>query len=68
VGYAVWYHALPRLSATRAATVQLAVPVLAAWAGVALLAEEITPRLILAAAAILGGIAMAGEPKRSAQR
>jgi drug/metabolite transporter (DMT)-like permease len=61
VGYAIWYRALPRLSATRAAMVQLAVPVLAGWAGVLLLGEAVTPRLVVAGAAILGGIAVARE-------
>lgn len=58
IGYAIWYRALPQLSATRAATVQLAVPVLAAAGGVLLLGETPTLRLALAAAAILGGIAL----------
>lgn len=59
IGYAVWYRALPGLSATRAAMVQLAVPVLAGWAGVIFLDEAVTLRLLLAGAAILGGIALA---------
>ena len=59
VGYVIWYTALAGLTATRAAIVQLSVPVLAAWGGVVLLAEDISLRLILAAALILGGIAMA---------
>jgi len=58
-GYAVWYAALPRLAATTAAAVQLAVPVLAAAGGVGLLGERVTLRLVLASAAILGGIALA---------
>jgi drug/metabolite transporter (DMT)-like permease len=59
LGYSLWYAALPSLSATRAALVQLVVPVLAALAGVALLGEELTPRLLVAGALILGGIALA---------
>ncbi|WP_199499987.1 DMT family transporter [Methylovirgula sp. 4M-Z18] len=58
VGYAIWYAALRRLSATRAATVQLSVPLIAAFGGVALLSEAITPRLLVSSAAILGGIAL----------
>jgi drug/metabolite transporter (DMT)-like permease len=58
-GYAVWYAVLPRLSATRAGTIQLAVPVLAALAGAALLDERISVRLLLSGAAILGGIGLA---------
>ena len=37
---------------------QLAVPVIAALGGVFLLGEALTPRLMVASAAILGGIAM----------
>ena len=58
VGYAIWYTALPRLRATTAATVQLAVPVLAALAGIVLLGEAATPPLAVATVAILGGIAL----------
>lgn len=57
-GYVVWYAALPGLTATRAATVQLSVPVIAAFGGAAFLAEEITLRLLLASAATLGGVAL----------
>lgn len=59
VGYVVWYAALRGLTTTRAATVQLAVPVLAALGGVLFLSERITLRLLLAALVILGGIALA---------
>ncbi len=58
VGYAIWYAALPSLRATTAAAVQLSVPVLAALGGVALLAEPVTLRLVLASVAVLGGIAL----------
>jgi drug/metabolite transporter (DMT)-like permease len=58
LGYVVWYAALRDLTAIRAATVQLAVPVLSAAAGVAVLDERITLRLIGAGTMILGGIAM----------
>ena len=56
LGYVIWYAALPGLSAARAATVQLAVPVLAAVGGVLFLFETVTVRLLLAGALILGGI------------
>jgi drug/metabolite transporter (DMT)-like permease len=59
VGYVVWYAALRGLTAVRAATVQLAVPVLAAAGGVLLISEGITPRLVLAACVILGGVGLA---------
>ena len=58
LGYVVWYAALPRLKALQAASVQLSVPLIAALGGVLLLDEAFTMRLALAAAAILGGIAL----------
>lgn len=58
LGYVVWYAALRELKATTAATVQLSVPVIAAFGGVLLLSEAITLRLLIASAAILGGIAI----------
>lgn len=58
IGYAIWYTALPALQATSAATVQLSVPVIAALGGVVFLGEAITLRLLLASAAVLGGIAL----------
>jgi drug/metabolite transporter (DMT)-like permease len=57
-GYVIWYAALPNLGATRAATVQLTVPAIAAFGGVVLLSEPLTVRLIVASAATLGGVAM----------
>jgi drug/metabolite transporter (DMT)-like permease len=59
LGYVIWYAALPRLSSTRAATVQLATPVLTATGGVMFLSERISPRLAVSAVLILGGIALA---------
>ena len=68
VGYAIWYTALRSLSATRAATVQLSVPAIAAAAGVVFLAEQLTMRLVVASVAILGGIALVtGSPERRAR-
>ena len=58
VGYTVWYAALKHHTATRAAVLQLSVPVIAAFGGVVLLAEAMTTRLLIAAALILGGIGM----------
>lgn len=58
LGYVLWYAALPALKATSAATVQLSVPAIAALGGVVLLAEAMSPRLLVASAAILGGIAL----------
>ncbi len=64
LGYAIWYHALPALKATQAATVQLSVPVIAALGGVLVLGEAITLPLVLASCAILGGIALVILEKR----
>ncbi|MBI5136057.1 MAG: DMT family transporter [Nitrospirae bacterium] len=58
LGYAVWYAALRGLSATRAATVQLSVPLIAAVGGVLFLSEPFTARLAVASVLILGGIAL----------
>lgn len=58
IGYVIWYMALRGLTATRAATVQLAVPALAAVGGVVLLSEQISIRLLVAGIMILGGIGL----------
>ena len=58
IGYAVWYAVLPQLTAISAATAQLSVPVITALAGVALLGEALSSRLVVASVAILGGIAL----------
>ena len=66
IGYAIWYTALPGLKAAQAASVQLSVPVLAAAGGILFLGEALSLRLVLAAFAILGGIALAILEKRQA--
>jgi len=58
-GYALWYAVLPALGATRAAVVQLAVPVLAGLGASAFLGEPLTARIAAAGAAILVGVALA---------
>jgi drug/metabolite transporter (DMT)-like permease len=58
LGYMIWYFALRELPATSAATVQLSVPAIAAAGGVLLLSEPLTGRLLIASAAMLGGIAI----------
>lgn len=58
LGYVVWYAALPSLRTTGAATIQLSVPLLATAGGLAVVGEAVTPRLVVAAVAILGGIAL----------
>jgi len=57
-GYAIWYTALPWMTATRAATVQLSVPILAAVAGVIVLGESVSWRLAVSAVLILGGVGL----------
>jgi drug/metabolite transporter (DMT)-like permease len=59
MGYVVWYAALRGLTAMRAATVQLAVPVLAAAGGVLFLSEPVSLRLVASAIVILGGVGLA---------
>ncbi|MDQ6972096.1 MAG: DMT family transporter [Mariprofundaceae bacterium] len=56
LGYAIWYAALRKLNPVHASAAQLSVPILTAIAGLALLAEPLTLRLIAASALILGGI------------
>ncbi len=70
LGYVAWYAAMRSLSATRAAVLQLAVPVLAAAGGVMLLGEPLPRRLVLAAIVLLGGVAlgMTGPRSRRAWR
>ena len=68
LGYAVWYAALTGLSATRAASVQLSVPILAAVGGVVFLGEAVSLRLLIAAVMILGGVAIALRAPRPARR
>lgn len=58
LGYVVWYHVLPRFSATGAAIVQLCVPAIAAFGGVTLLAEPFGARLAVASLAIFVGIGL----------
>ncbi len=64
LGYVAWYAALPGLSRTQAALTQPAVLVLAAAAGVVLLGEPLTLRLVLSGSAILAGIALVVLPRR----
>jgi drug/metabolite transporter (DMT)-like permease len=57
-GYSLWYAVVPALGATRAAALQLATPVLAGLGATAFLGEHLTPRIAVAGAAILAGIAL----------
>lgn len=56
IGYAVWYAALKFHTATRAAVLQLSVPIIAAVGGILLLSESVSLRLLISAILILGGI------------
>jgi drug/metabolite transporter (DMT)-like permease len=58
LGYVLWYAALPALTATSAAVIQLSVPAIAALGGVVLLAEPLSSRLAIASVTIMGGIAL----------
>jgi drug/metabolite transporter (DMT)-like permease len=68
LGYAVWYRALRGLTATRAAILQLSVPVIAAAGAVLVLDESPTARLGLASVAVLGGVALAVTGRASQRR
>jgi drug/metabolite transporter (DMT)-like permease len=64
LGYVIWYLTLRDLTATRAAIVQLAVPVIAAAGGIVFLSEEPTVRLAVASLMILGGVGGATVARR----
>jgi drug/metabolite transporter (DMT)-like permease len=59
IGYALWYAALKFHTATRAAILQLSVPVLTAFIGVIFLSETVSMRLLWTAVLIVGGIGLA---------
>lgn len=59
LGYALWYRVLPQLVPSVAAVVQLSVPVIAIVAGVILLNEVASARVIVGTVLVLGGIALA---------
>lgn len=58
LGYVIWYAVLPSLQRLTAATLQLAVPVIAALAGAAWLAEMPDWRLGLASVLVLVGLGL----------
>ncbi|MDD9977993.1 MAG: DMT family transporter, partial [Boseongicola sp.] len=58
LGYALWYSLMPQLGATRGALAQLSAPAIAVALGALLLGEVVTLSMGLAAAMILGGIAI----------
>lgn len=65
VGYTIWYSVVKDHTTTRAAVLQLSVPVIAAVIGIAFLGETATMTLIVASILILGGIGLTIFGKRS---
>jgi drug/metabolite transporter (DMT)-like permease len=59
LGYVIWYRALRHLTTTRAAIVQIPVPLLTAIGGVIFLSEAVSFRLVVASVLILGGVGLA---------
>lgn len=59
LGYALWYRVLPDLQQNLAPVVQLSVPVIAIFAGSLLLGEDLTNTVLLSAALVIAGIALA---------
>lgn len=59
LGYVLWYRALEYLTASRAALVQLSVPVIATLGGIFLLAEPLSLQMLVSSAMVLGGIGLA---------
>lgn len=59
LGYALWYRVLPELQQNVAPVVQLSVPVIAIFAGSILLGESLSATVLLAAALVIAGIALA---------
>lgn len=57
LGYSLWYAVLRELDGSVSALLQLLVPIIASVAGVALLGEVVTWRMVGAGAITLGGIA-----------
>jgi drug/metabolite transporter (DMT)-like permease len=68
LGYCLWYLALPRHTATRAALVQLLVPIIAAFGAIVLLGESITLRLLGGGSVVVAGVALAIGAKAAARR
>lgn len=58
IGYSVWYAVLKEHPATRAAVLQLSVPLLTAVIGVSFMSEVMSARLMISAGLIIGGIAL----------
>ncbi len=63
-GYVIWYAAIKGLTPTRAASVQLTVPVIATVGGIFFLSEAFSIRLFIASATILSGVGLALLPTK----
>jgi drug/metabolite transporter (DMT)-like permease len=58
LGYALWYHVLPQIKGSVAAVAQLSVPVIAMAGGMIFLGEALSLDFVIAAAVVLGGVAL----------
>ncbi|HET8634074.1 MAG TPA: DMT family transporter [Gemmatimonadales bacterium] len=65
LGYVLWYSVLPSLGGTRAAIVQLLVPVIAVLGSIVFLGEALTAHLALSGSVILGGVVVAMVSRQS---
>lgn len=59
IGYSLWYAVVPALGATRAAVVQLSVPVITALGAIGVLGEPLRLNVAIGGGAIIGGLALA---------
>lgn len=66
VSYLVWFWLVRHYPATRISAFTLLTPVFGLFAGVLLLAEPLTPRLVAALAAVCAGIWLVSRPHRPA--
>lgn len=62
--YLLWFWLVRHYPATRIAVFTLLTPLVGLWAGVVLLGEPLTARLVVACAAVVGGIALVNRPGR----
>lgn len=65
LGYALWYAALTQLKTAQAALLQLSVPIIASFAGILLLDEALSMKLMISTALVIGGILVAALAKKS---
>jgi drug/metabolite transporter (DMT)-like permease len=65
LGYTIWYAAIPGLTPTQGACVQLSVPVITALGAALVVGEGTTVRLTASSLAILSGIGLVIASKRN---